>query len=32
VDAAVAAGADGCVDKSRLSEDLVASIKKIKCA
>jgi DNA-binding NarL/FixJ family response regulator len=28
----IAAGADGCVDKSRLSEDLVASIKKIKCA
>src|ERR1700680_1806060 len=28
----VAVGADGCVDKSRLSEDLVASIKKIKCA
>lgn len=27
----IAAGADGCVDKSRLSEDLVASIKKIKC-
>src|SRR6202795_5058042 len=28
----IAAGADGCIDKSRLSEDLVASIKKIKCA
>jgi DNA-binding NarL/FixJ family response regulator len=28
----IAAGADGCVDKSRLSEDLVASIKKINCA
>lgn len=28
----IAAGADGCIDKSRLSEDLVASIKTIKCA
>ena len=28
----LAAGADGCVDKSRLSEDLVASIKKIRYA
>ena len=28
----IAAGADGCIDKSRLCEDLVASIKKIKCA
>ena len=28
----LAAGAEGCVDKNRLSEDLVASIKKIKCA
>ncbi len=27
----LAAGADGCIDKSRLSEDLVASIKKINC-
>ncbi len=25
-----AAGADGCIDKSRLSQDLVASIKKIR--
>ena len=28
----IAAGADGCVDKSRLIEDLVASINRIKCA
>ena len=28
----LAAGAEGCVDKNRLSEDLVASIKKIRCA
>ena len=28
----IAAGADGCIDKSRLSADLVASIKKIVCA
>lgn len=28
----IAAGADGCVDKSRLTEDLVASINRIKCA
>jgi DNA-binding NarL/FixJ family response regulator len=28
----IAAGADGCIDKSRLSEDLVAGINKIKCA
>ena len=29
---AIAAGAEGCIDKGRLCEDLVASIKKIKCA
>ena len=28
----IAAGADGCIDKGRLCEDLVVSIKKIKCA
>ncbi len=28
----LAAGAEGCVDKSRLSEDLVANIRKINCA
>ena len=28
----IAAGADGCIDKGRLCEDLVASIRKIKCA
>ena len=28
----IAAGADGCIDKNRLSDDLVATIKKIKCA
>ncbi len=28
----LAAGAEGCLDKNRLSEDLVASIKKIRCA
>jgi len=27
----IEAGADGCVDKSRLSTDLLASIKKIEC-
>ncbi len=28
----IAAGANGCIDKGRLCEDLVASIRKIKCA
>ena len=28
----IAAGADGCIDKNCLSDDLIAAIKKIKCA